>query len=78
MFIEKLKLSEEMEWYSKQVSQTKLYEYFKEDIKNIIKNKEKEYYHIILELFEIFLEEENKFKIKNKIIKENLVSVMHI
>ena len=63
----KLLLSEDMEWYSKQVSQTKLYQYFKEDIENIIKNKEKEYYHVIKNLFSNYLEESLWIEIENLI-----------
>lgn len=76
--VRKLLLSKDIIWYSDQVSKKDLYVFCKKTIEEIIEKEEKEYYHIILELFESFLEEENKFKIKNKIIKENVVSIIHI
>ncbi len=74
----KLLLSEDMEWYSKQVSQTKLYQYFKEDIENIIKNKEKEYYHVIKNLFSNYLEESLLIEIENLINIEKSVLIIKI
>lgn len=76
--VRKLLLSKDLKWYSKQVSTKDLYNYCKNTINEIIENEEKEYYQIILEIFEDFIEEEKLNKIKDKLVKENTISIINI
>lgn len=76
--VRKLLLSKDIKWYSKQVSKKELYNYCKNTINEIIENSEKEYYQIILEIFEDFIEEEKVDKIKDKLVKENIISIINI
>ncbi len=76
--VRKILLSKDIIWYSQQVSKKELYNYCNKTIEEIIENEEKEYYHIILELFNDFIEEEKILKMKNQLTKENVVSVIHI
>ncbi len=74
----KLLLSDDLEWYSKHVSITKLYDFFKEEIEKIIHNNEIEHYFLIYNLFQDFLEPETLLLIHNRISLEQKISIIHI
>lgn len=72
----KLLLSKEMEWYKNQVSQTKLYNYFKEEIEDIIKNEEKEHYLLIKILFSDFMDSHLLEKVNSNINIEKKIAII--
>lgn len=72
----KLLLSKEMEWYKNQVSQTKLYNYFKEEIEEIIKNEEKEHYLLIKLLFSDFMDSHLLEKVNSNINIEKKIAII--
>lgn len=76
--VRKLLLNKYFQWYSKQISNKELYQYCKNTISEIIQNQETEYYHIIFDSFNDFIENEQLNLIKNKITEENIISVIHI
>ncbi len=76
--VRKLLINKDVKWYSNQISKIEFYNYCSKTIEEIIEKEEKEYYHIILELFNDFIEEEKILKMKNQLKKENVVSIIQI
>lgn len=73
-----LLLDKDLDWYSRQVSARKLCLYLKEEINDIIKKEESEYYIVITNLFSDFITEESLIKIKNVINVEQKTLIINI
>lgn len=73
-----LLLDKDLDWYSRQVSARKLCLYLKEEINDIIKKEESEYYIVITNLFSDFITEESLIKMKNVINVEQKTLIINI